>query len=307
MFTSSNPTGGASAWSTTPIDEDELLDISCVSLSLCVASDANGNVVVGFSLQPQTISLSVPAQSTVGSSALLSPTASSNLPVVLKPDAKTTNKACSVSGNFVSFNHAGSCVLDATQSGGSGYSPAPRAQKTIVVGKGSQKIAFTAPSNGTVGESVWLSPIASSRLTPVLSVDKTTTKSACSVSGDVVNFNHAGSCVLDAKQTGNADYTAAPEVQRTITVGKGSQRITFNAPPQGTVGGSTVLDPTASSGLPVALSVDATTTHSACSLSSGKVSFKHVGSCLLDAKQAGNADYAAVPQVQRTITVRSKK
>jgi hypothetical protein len=310
VFTSSNPTGGASAWSTTSIDNDELLDISCVSSSLCVASDAEGNVVVGFSLQPQTISLSVPAQSTVGSSALLSPTASSNLPVVLKLDAKTTNHACSLSGlsgDTVSFNHVGSCVLDANQSGGSGYSPAPQVQKTIVVGKASQTIAFSAPSGGTVGGSVWLSPSASSGLTPVLSVDKEkTTNSACSVSGDLVSFNHAGSCVLDANQAGNADYAAAPQVQKTITVGKASQTIAFSAPSGGTVGGSTVLDPTASSGLPVVLSVDATkTTDSACSLSvsGGKVSFNHAGSCVLDANQAGNADYAAAPQVQRTITV----
>jgi len=305
VFTSSNPTGGASAWTTTPIGNDSLLDISCVSSSLCVASDDEGNVVVGFSKQPQTISLSVPAQSTVGSSALLSPTASSNLPVVLKLDAKTTNHACSVSGYFVSFDHVGSCVVDANQSGGSGYSPAPQVQKTIVVGKGSQTIAFSAPSGGTVGGSVWLSPIASSGLTPVLSVDKDTTNSACSVSGDVVSFNHAGSCVLDANQAGNADYAAAPQVQKKIVVGKESQRITFNAPSQGTVGGSTVLDPTASSGLAVVVRVDPTTTDSACSLSAtgGKVSFNHAGSCVLDANQAGNADYAAAPEVQRTIKV----
>ncbi len=103
VFTSSDPTGGASAWSTTRIDTDEVLDISCVSSSLCVASDDEGNVVVGFSKQPQTISLPVPAPSTVGSSAQLSPTASSNLPVVLKRDAKTTNLACSLSGDTVSF------------------------------------------------------------------------------------------------------------------------------------------------------------------------------------------------------------
>jgi len=262
--------------------------------------------VVGFSLQPQTISLIVPAQSTVGSSALLSPTASSNLPVVLKINtAKTTEKACSLSDDTVSFDHAGSCVIDANQSGGSGYSPAPQVQKTITVGKGSQTIAFSAPSQGTVGGSVWLSPIASSGLTPVLSVDTETTNSACTVpvGTSVVSFNHAGSCVLDANQAGNADYAAAPQVQQTITISAASQTIGFSAPSGGTVGGSTGLDPTASSGLPVVLSVDPSTTKSACSWSSGTVSFNHPGSCVLDANQAGNADYAAAPQVQRTITV----
>ena len=309
VFTSTNPTGGASAWSATPIDDTEnvaLLDISCVSSSLCVASDNAGNVVVGFSLQPQTISLHVPAQSTVGSSALLSPTASSNLPVVLSLDkALTTNHACSVSGDAVSFAHAGSCVIDATQAGGSGYAAAAPVQATITVGPGPQTIKFVAPSHGTVGESVWLSPLASSGLAVVLKVDMSaTTNNACSLSGSTVILAHAGSCVLDANQAGNADHTAAKQLQRTITVGQASQTIKVTAPSHGAVGGSAVLAPTASSGLAVVLSVDAaSTTNGACSVSGDKVSFKAAGSCVIDANQAGDADYAAATQVKRVITV----
>ena len=61
-----------------------------------------------------------------------------------------------------------------------------------------------------------------------------------------------------------------------------------------------MLAPTASSGLPVVLSVDAaSTTNGACSVSvSGyKVTFKAAGSCVLDASQAGDADYAAATQL----------
>ena len=308
VFTSSDPTGGASAWTATPIDNAQPRDISCVSSSLCVASDNAGNVVVGFSLQPQTISLHVPAQSTVGSSALLSPTASSNLPVVLSFDkALTTNHACSVSGDTASFAHAGSCVIDATQAGGSGYAAAAPVQATITVGPGPQTIKFAAPSHGTVGESVWLSPLASSGLAVALNVDKSaTTNNACSLSGSTVILAHAGSCVLDANQAGSADHAAAKQLQRTITVGPASQTIKVTAPSHGAVGGSAVLAPTASSGLPVVLSVDAaSTTNGACSVSvSGyKVTFKAAGSCVLDASQAGDADYAAATQVKRAITV----
>jgi len=43
----------------------------------------------------------------------------------------------------------------------------------------------------------------------------------CSVSGangTTVSYLAAGSCVIDANQAGNANYQAAPQVPRTITV-----------------------------------------------------------------------------------------
>jgi Fibronectin type III domain len=82
-----------------------------------------------------------------------------------------------------------------------------------------------------------------------------------------------------------------------------TQTITFTAPASGSVNGSAPLTPTASSGLTVALSVDGATTNGACSLSGDTVHYLHPGSCVIDANQAGNADYAAATQVQQTIGV----
>ena len=39
------------------------------------------------------------------------------------------------------------------------------------------------------------------------------------MSGTTVTYTAAGSCVIDANQAGNGKYAAAPQVQRTITVG----------------------------------------------------------------------------------------
>ena len=83
-----------------------------------------------------------------------------------------------------------------------------------------------------------------------------------------------------------------------------AQTITFNAPSQGTVTDSVVLTASASSGLPVALSVDASTTNDACTLLDGDtVVYQRAGTCVLDANQAGNAEFAAAPQVQQTIDI----
>ena len=56
-------------------------------------------------------------------------------------------------------------------------------------------------------------------------------------------------------------------------------------------------------GLAVALTIDASSTAGACSIASGVVSFTGVGSCIIDANQAGNANYNAATQVQQTVTV----
>lgn len=46
VLTSTNPTGGASAWTTTPVDASHFLNaIACPTTSLCVAVDGHGNVV----------------------------------------------------------------------------------------------------------------------------------------------------------------------------------------------------------------------------------------------------------------------
>ena len=58
---------------------------------------------------------------------------------------------------------------------------------------------------------------------------------------------------------------------------------------------------TSTSGLTVAISLDASST--GCTLTSGAVDFTAAGTCLIDANQAGNASYNAAAQMQQSITV----
>jgi hypothetical protein len=73
-----------------------------------------------------------------------------------------------------------------------------------------------------------------------------------------------GTCVLDANQAGNGNYAAAPQVQQTITVGKGSpdHHLHLHGPEWRPVVGGATYTPTATggaSGNPVAITIDATT------------------------------------------------
>ncbi len=258
-------------------------------------------IVVGKA--SQVITFAVPATGSVFGSSALAPSASSGLSVSLAVDASTTGNACSLSGTTVKFLSVGDCVLDANQAGNANYLSGDQLSRTVMVGKASQVITFTAPATGAVYGSAALKPSAASGLPVSLAVDASTTGNACSLSGTTVKYLNVGNCVLDVNQAGNLSYLAAPQLTRTVVVGKASQAITFSAPPTGAYNGSAALAPNAASGLPVSLAVDASTTGNACSLSGTTVKYLNVGNCVLDANQAGNASYLPAPQLTRTIVV----
>jgi len=271
------------------------------------APQAQQSFGVGKNNQTITFTSTAPAAATVGGATYtVTATASSGLTVAFTIDA-TASSVCTISGSTVSFIGAGNCVIDADQAGDANYNPAPQVQQTFAVGKGSQTITYTstAPAGAVVGGPTYtVTATASSGLTVAFTIDASAA-AVCSISGSTVSFIGVGNCVIDANQAGNANYNAAPQVQQSFAVGKGNQTISFTstAPAGATVGGPTyTVTATATSGLAVALTIDATAS-SVCTISGSTVSFIGVGNCVIDANQAGNANYNAAPQVQQSFAV----
>jgi hypothetical protein len=278
-----------------------------------VAPQAQQIVTVGKGSQMITFTAPAPPTGVAGGSATVSATGGgSGNPVVFSVASSSGAGVCSVSGTTVSYLAAGTCVIDANQAGNAKYLAAPQAQLTITVSaavKQTQKITFTAPvpTTGVVGGSATVSATGGGSGNPVVfSLDSSSGPGVCSLSGSTVSYLAAGTCVIDANQAGNAKYLAAPQAQLTITVSaaaKGTQTISFTAPATGVAGKSATLAATGGgSGNPVVFSVDPAS-GTVCSLSGSTVSYLAVGSCVIDANQAGNAMYKAALQVQRTITV----
>lgn len=99
---------------------------------------------------------------------------------------------------------------------------------TMSIGQGGQTVSFisTAPSQATAGGATY-TPVATA--TSGLAVTFTTfPTSVCTISGGVVSFLGAGTCVIDAHQAGNGAYLPAPPVQQTFVV-------SLTAPPQAPV------------------------------------------------------------------------
>jgi len=294
--------------------------VSFQSVGTCVI-DANQSGNASFNAAPQvqqsfavgqgnqtiTFTSTAPANATVGGPTYnVTATATSGLPVTFTIDAAAAS-VCSIVGSTVSFNAMGNCVIDANQAGDTNWNAAPQAQQTFGVGKTNQTISFTstAPAGAIVaGPTYTVTATATSGLTVTFTIDATAS-SVCSISGSTVSFQSVGTCVIDANQAGDTTYNAAPQVQQSFAVGKGSQTLSFTstAPAAATVGGATyTVSATSTAGLTVALTIDASAA-SICSISGSTVSFTAVGTCVIDANQAGNANYNAATQIQQSFSV----
>lgn len=146
----------------------------------------------------------------------------------------------------------------------------------------------------------------------VFTIDSSSTSGVATVSGTngtTLTITGVGTLVIDINQAGNSTYQAAPQVQETITVNQATQAISFTSPSSATssvVYGASAITLAATgggSGNAVTFTLDASSTAGAGSLSGSTLTFTGVGTIVVDANQAGNANYSAAPQVQVSITV----
>lgn len=193
----------------------------------------------------QTISFSLIANQLVSASPLtLTATASSGLAVSF---ASTTNSVCTVSGNLVTLSTSGTCTIQASQAGGSGYVPATSVEQSFQAYE-TQSITFGALPNQTFGAVPFsVSATASSNLPVTFS---SLTLSVCTVSGSTVTLIGRGECIIEASQAGNAVYPPATPVQQGFLVANeltslgstsATQTATVTVNTAGTVGQINVL------------------------------------------------------------------
>ncbi len=259
-----------------------------------------------------------PAHATVGSEYSVTAKASSNQPVTLSIDAPSASVCSIASGSKVTFNAAGSCVIDANQGGNFEYEAAPQVQQQVPVGE--QEIVFTSARPHepvTIGSTYEVTAEATSKLPVGLTIDATS-EGACSLppgstSPAAVTFEKAGTCRIDANQAGNTAWQPAAQRQFVITVAARTQEVNFTsvAPTAAMVNGPEyeVIAEATPSKLLVSLSVD-TSSLAICKLSGpsspARVSFLSAGPCVIDASQAGNSEYAPALPKQQSFTISKK-
>jgi hypothetical protein len=252
---------------------------------------------ITVSAASQTITFTgLPSTASYGSAGpyTLDATASSGLTVTY-----TVTGPASINGSTLTITGVGMVVVTASQAGNTSYSAAASVSQTITVSAASQTITFTSlPNTATYGSAgpYTLNATASSGL----AVTYTVTGPA-SINGSTLTITGGGTVVVTASQAGNANYSAAASVSQTITVSAVGQTITFTGLPSTATFGSAgpyKLNATASSGLAVTYSVTGP-----ASISGSSLTITGVGTVVVTAAQAGNANYSAAASVSQTITV----
>ena len=225
----------------------------------------------------------------------LSAMATSKLPVMLT----VLSGPATITGSTLTITGAGSVVIAADQAGDSSYSAAPEVTESIVVNQAGQTIDFPASASPVFyGVSpTTLFATASSGLPVTFSV----LSGPAAVSGSTLMITGAGTVVVAANQTGNANYTTAPQITQTVLVNPVAQTITFMAPTSPVNYGVSpiTLVATATSGLPISFSIisgPATISGSTLTIIGG-------GTVMVAANQAGNANYSTAPQITQTVLV----
>ena len=160
--------------------------------------------------------------------------------------------------------------------------------------------SFTLIPNNIYSDAPFLInfPTASSGLPVVVSIKS----GPATISGTTVTLTGVGTVVLAANQAGNANYLAAAEVTTSFTVSKATQTIGAFATISPKAFGSApfaVKAPASTSGLPVTLSVKS----GPATISGNTMTMTGVGTVVLAANQAGNANYTAATEVKTSFTV----
>jgi hypothetical protein len=169
---------------------------------------------------------------------------------------------------------------------------------TITTPKANQTINFTPLPNKTVLDPPFtIIATASSALSISFSATGT-----CTVNTSTVTLTGLGSCIITAHQAGTTNYNPAPDIAQTFMITKASQTISFAPLADRTLQDSAfTITATASSALPISFSATG-----ACTVNGSIVTLTGLGSCIITAHQAGNADYNSAPDVVQSFMIYAK-
>jgi len=252
----------------------------------------------------QTITFSNPGTQNFGTSPTLTATATSGLAVTF---SSSTTGVCTVtSGGALTTVSAGTCTIDANQSGNASYQPAPQVSQSFT-------IAAVVPGAPAIGTATASSGQAAVAFTPPPSTGGTsiTGYTAVSSPGGITGTCASSPCTVTGLTNGTA-YTFTVTATNSVGTGPasaasnsvtpvGGQTIAFSNPGSQNFGTSPMLTATATSGLTVSFS---SATTAVCTITSGgALTTVAVGNCTINADQTGNGTYAPAPQVSQTFAI----
>ena len=213
---------------------------------------------------------------------------------------------CSISAGLVTFNAAGSCVIDFNQAGNANYNAATQVQQTVGVGQDSPDDHLHLHRSHQPGGRRHLHPDRHR----VTRGSRSRSRSTPPRAPGVLDLGRRGD--LHSHRAAASSTSTRPATPTTPPRPRSSRRSESARSPADDhrhlhrahqPGGRRHLHPHRHGQLGAYGRdhdrLDASSI--VCSISAGVVTFNAAGSCVIDFNQAGNSTYAAAPQVQQTV------
>ena len=126
----------------------------------------------------------------------------------------------------------GTCVITGSGGAGGNYAAAPPQNLSITVQKATQTITFDTPPNNTTFTLATPSFTVGAFATPsgLPIVFASASPSVCTVSGTTVTIVAGGTCVINANQPGDPDYSAANQVTNSYPINRIPAIFTISVP-----------------------------------------------------------------------------
>lgn len=313
--------GATVSWSASAQDVNGSVPVTCTPASgslfppgqttvNCQASNDGGTSTGSFSItvqtqKPQTITFPSTAVS-YGQSDFSPAIASSGLAIRY---SSPTGQCTLDPQGLVQITGAGSCTVTASQTGNQDYQAALPVTQTFPI---DQAVLYVdaAPASQTFGGA---SPALTYSLrgfvgSDIQSSSGITGSANCQIAASAGPHagNYPGTISCAPGTLASTNYSFATGQSAALTINPAAQTISFSSRPPANplINGSYIVAADGGgSGNAVILSIDPSSTASACSVSESIVSFTGVGVCVIDADQAGDNDYLPAPQVQQTFTI----
>lgn len=274
---------------------------------------SNGDVTANYNAQRYVSALALGSASisypnsnaaSYSADATLSPTVSADSSGTKTYSTSSASTICTVNSStgVITIKGVGDCTVTMAVAADSTYD-ATSASRTVVISKGAQATL-------TVNASASMNYLATQTLTTsggsgTGAVTFSKDSGTCTLSGAVITATQAGSCVVKATKTGDANYLVAESATFTITINKISQAaLNITSATSMTFGQTLTLNAAGGSG-PQVISY-ALVTPGVCSISGTApfvLSASGAGSCVVKATNAASTNYNAVESANVTITV----
>ncbi|HEY3324713.1 MAG TPA: MBG domain-containing protein, partial [Planctomycetota bacterium] len=206
-----------------------------------------------------------------------------------------------INGNEVTITGAGLVTVTVSQAGTANYSAAADVDQSFIVAQATPTITFGALSGKTYGDAPFtVSATGGASGNPVTFE----VSGPATINGNEVTITGAGLVTVTASQAGNANYSAAADVDQSFIVAQATQTITFGALSGKTYGDApfTVNATGGASGNPVTFAI-ASGPATATGTNGSTITITGAGLVTVRASQAGTANYSAAADVDQPFTV----